>query len=132
MEKIDSVAGLKSAIQVLEDEQALKGQLLKKQFYSTYESFKPSKLIGSSLKEMISSPYLIDNVIDTGISLATGYLSRRIVVGASSNVIRRLIGTLVQVGVSKLVTKQAGNIKSVGQLAFRKIFRRRNANSHAK
>jgi hypothetical protein len=132
MEKITSVAELKSAIMVLEDEQDLKMQSLKKQFYLTYESFKPSKLIGSSLKEIISSPYMIDNVIDTGISLATGYLSRRIVVGASSNIIRRLIGTLVQVGVTKLVTKQAGTIKSVGQLAFRKIFHKRKANSYMK
>jgi len=127
MEKITSVAGLKNAIQVLEDEQVVKGQILKEQFYLTYESFKPGKLIGLTLKEMVSSPYLIDNVIDTGISLATGYLSRRIVVGASGNIIRRLIGTLVQVGVTKLVAKQAGNIKSIGQLAFQQIFRRKEA-----
>lgn len=132
MEKITSVAELKRAIMVLEDEQDLKLQSVKKQFYLTYESFKPSKLIGSSLKEMISSPYLIDNVIDTGISLATGYLSRRIVVGASGNIIRRLIGTLVQVGVTKLVTKQAGNIKSIGKLAFQQIFLRRKAKSQVR
>jgi hypothetical protein len=129
MEKITTVTGLKNAIQVLEDEQAIKGQLVKDQFYLTYESFKPAKLLGSSLKEIITSPYLIDNVIDTTISLATGYLSRRIVVGASSNIIRRFLGTILQVGVTKLVAKQAGNIKSIGQLAFQKIFRKKEANS---
>ncbi len=123
MEKITSVTGLKDAIHQLEEEQAVKGQQLKDQLFKTYDSFKPSKLIGSSLKEIISSPYMIDNVIDTGISLATGYLSRRIVVGASGNIIRRLLGTLLQVGVTKIVAKHSGNIKSIGKLAFQQIFR---------
>jgi len=38
MENITSAAGLKNAIQLLEAEQADKGQLLKAQFYLTYES----------------------------------------------------------------------------------------------
>lgn len=125
MEKITSVTGLKDAIHQLEEDQAVKGQLLKDQLFKTYDSFKPSKLIGSSLKEIISSPYMIDNVIDTGISLATGYLSRRIVVGASGNIIRRLLGTILQVGVTKIVAKHSGNIKSIGKLAFQQIFRKK-------
>jgi hypothetical protein len=132
MEKITSVAGLKNAIQLLEEEQASKVQVFKEQLFLTYESFKPAKLIGSTLKEMITSPYLIDNVIDTGLSLATGYLSRRIVVGASSNIIRKLIGTVLQVGVSKLVANNTKNIKSIGQQAFRLIFHKRKANTNTK
>lgn len=125
MEKITSVTGLKDAIHQLEEEQAVKGQQLKDQLFKTYESFKPSRLIGSSLKEIITSPYMIDNVIDTGISLATGYLSRRILVGASGNIVRRVIGTILQVGVTKFVTRHTGNLKSIGKLAFQQIFRKK-------
>src|SRR5665647_2376488 len=71
MDKITSVAGLKHTIQILEEEQAIKGQRLKEQLYLTYESFKPAKLIQSTLKDLVSSPYIIDNLIDTTLSLAT-------------------------------------------------------------
>ena len=45
MQNITSTAGLKNAIQLLEAEQAVKGQLLKEQFYITYESLKPVNLL---------------------------------------------------------------------------------------
>jgi hypothetical protein len=125
MEKITSVAGLKNAIQILEDDQAIKGKLLKDQFYRTYESFKPAKLLGSTLKEMVASSYLIDNVIDTTVALASGYLTRRIVVGASGNILRRLLGTVLQVGVSKFMANHSDNIKAASQFAFRNIFRKK-------
>ncbi len=125
MEKINSVAGLKNAIQLLEEEQAVKGRLVKEQFYLTYESFKPAKLLGNTLKEMVASPYMIENIIDTSISLATGYFAKKFVVGASSNVIRRLIGAVLQYGITNLVAKNADNIKSVGQFAFQQIFHKK-------
>ena len=126
MKNITSVAGLKNAIQLLEDEQAYKGQLLKEQFYLTYESFKPGKLLGSTLKEMIASPYFVENVIDTTIGLATGYLSRKIVVGASSSLIRRFLGSILQSGVTSFVTKHPDTIKSVGQTILQNIFRKKD------
>jgi hypothetical protein len=125
MKNTTSVARLKKNIQLLEEEQAFKGQLLKEQFYLTYESFKPGKLLGNTLKEMVASPYFVENVIDTTIGLATGYLSRKIVVGASSNIIRRLLGSLLQTGVTSFVTKHPDTIKSVGQAFLQNIFRKK-------
>lgn len=122
MKKITSVAELKEAIQLLEKEHAVKEQLMKEQLFLTYESFKPAKLLGSTLKEMIASPYFVENVIDTGVGLATGYLTRKIVVGASSNIIRRFLGYALQAGVANFLTKNADGIRSVGKLAFQNIF----------
>jgi hypothetical protein len=129
MKNITSVAGLKNAIQLLEDEQAGKGQLLKEQFYITYNSFKPGNLLGGTLKEMVSSPYLIENIIDTTISIATGYLAKKIVVGASSNMIRRLLGSVMQLGVTNLVTKHPDTIKRIGQFVFQRFFHKKEMDS---
>jgi len=82
MENIISTAGLKNAIQLLEAEQAMNWQRLKEQFYPTCESLKPVNLLKSTLKDMISSPYLIENILSTVLSLATGYLSKKIVASA--------------------------------------------------
>ncbi len=125
MEKINSVAELKNAIQILEDEQAVKGKILQDQLYLTYESFKPAKLIHSTLKDLVSSPYMLDNIIDTTLSLATGYISKRLVVGASSNIIRRILGTVIQVGASKFISNHTGAIKSFGVQALTQIFRKK-------
>jgi len=129
MNNITSVTELKNAIKLLEAEQSIKGQLLKEQFYLTYESFKPVKLLGNTLKEMVSSPYMVENIIDTTISIATGYLSKRIIVGASSNIIRRLLGSVLQYGVTNLLHKNADTIKSVGKIAFQQIFGKKEKNS---
>jgi hypothetical protein len=129
MEKINYVAWLKSEIQILEEEQVIKGQQLKDQLFLTYESFKPAKLIQSTLKDLVTSPHMIDNVIDTALSIATGYVSKRIVVGASSNIIRRILGTLIQVGATKFISNHSGAIKSFGQMAFQQIFRKKEKKS---
>ena len=125
MGKINYVAKLKSDIQILEEEQRVKGQQLKDQLYRTYESFKPARLLGLTMKEMVSSPHFVDNVIDTTIGLATGYLSRRIVVGSSANIMRKLLGTILQAGVTKIVTMHSDTVKSYGKLAFQQIFRKK-------
>jgi len=124
MEKITSVAGLKNAIQILEEEQVVKEQRMIEQFFITYESFKPAKLLGSTLKDMMASPYLVENIIDTTISIATGYLSRKIIVGASSNIVRRILGSIMQAGVSNLVARHPDTIRTVGQ-ALLQVFRKR-------
>jgi hypothetical protein len=129
MDKITSVAGLKHTIQILEEEQAIKGQRLKEQLYLTYESFKPAKLIQSTLKDLVSSPYIIDNLIDTTLSLATGYITKRIVVGASSNIIKRIIGSIIQVGATKFISNHTDAIKSFGKFAFKRNIRKKDVNS---
>ena len=67
MQKISSVSGLKSAILVLEDEQRIKGQLLKEQLYVTYESLKPANLIRKTLQDVFSSQSLMDDISGTAI-----------------------------------------------------------------
>src|SRR5450759_3449830 len=121
MENITSTAALKNAIQLLEVEQALNGQLLKEQFYFIYESFKPVNLLKSTLKDITSSPFLIDNILGTAMGLATGSLSKKIFIGASGNMFRKLIGSILQVGITNVVARHPDTIKSFGQFIFQHI-----------
>src|SRR4030065_834975 len=105
METITSATGLKNAIQLLEAEQAANWQLLKEQLNITYRSFKPINFLTNSFNNMVSSPYLIENILGTTLGLATGYLSKKIVVGASANIFRRLFGSLMQLGVTNAVAR---------------------------
>lgn len=127
MENISSTADIKKAIQLLEEEQAVKGQLLKEQFYITYESLKPVNLLKNTIDEISSSPYLIDNILGAVTGVASGYLSKKVVVGASGNIFRKLLGAFIQFGVTNLVASHPDEIKFFSQLIFQRIFHKNEA-----
>jgi hypothetical protein len=125
MQNITSSAGLKDAIKLLEAEQEIKARLLKEQLYLTYESLKPVNLIRHTLKEISSSPYLIDNLSGTAMGLLSGFLSKKIFVGSSGNLIRKLIGSILQFGVTNVVAQNSDVIKSIGQAILQHYFRKK-------
>jgi hypothetical protein len=129
MQKITSSTELKNAIQFLEEEQAIKGRLLKEQVFITYESLKPVNLLKSTLKDLSSSPYLIENIVGSAVGLASGYVSKKIVVGASANIFRKMIGSILQFGVTNLVAQRPDAIKSLGQYFIRQIFHKKEKDS---
>src|SRR5450759_2591331 len=107
MQNITSKAGLKDAIQLLEAEQAIKGQLLKDQFYLTYESLKPVNLLMHTLKEISSSPYLIDNISGTAMCFACVFLSIIIFVVSSVHLFMSLIGSILHFGLTNIVAQNS-------------------------
>jgi hypothetical protein len=129
MQIITSTSDLKNAIQLLEVEQADKGQLLKEQFYLTFESLKPVNLIKNALKDISSSPYLVDNIVGTAMGLATGYLSKGIFIGTSGNKIKRLIGTIMQFGITNVIAQNSDSIRSFSRSLFRHVFRKKELNT---
>jgi hypothetical protein len=129
MQNITSIAGLKNSIQLLEAEQSIKEQLLKEQLFLAYESLKPVNLIRHTLKEISSSPYLIENISGSAMGLLSGFLSRKIFVGSSGNLFKKLIGSVLQFGVTNIVAQNSDVIKSVGQTVLHHFFRKKELNS---
>jgi CRISPR/Cas system CSM-associated protein Csm5 (group 7 of RAMP superfamily) len=125
MQKITSTAGLKRAIQLLEAEKAANGKLLKEQLVNTYESFKPSSLLRSTLQDISSSPNLIENILGTALGLGAGYLSRSILPGVTAMKFGKLLSPVLQVGVTNFVAKQSGNLRSAGEVMLLRIFRKK-------
>ena len=132
MQNITSIAELKDAIQVLEVEQGIKEQLFKEQLYLTYESLKPINILKKTLKELGSSPYLMDNISGTAMGLASGFLSKKIFVGASGSIIRKLIGSILQFGITNVVAQNSSIIKSIGQAIFQYFLHKKEMNSYSR
>jgi hypothetical protein len=105
MQNINSVAQLKMAIKLSEVDRDLKEQILKAQFFFIRESLRPANIIKNGLNKMVSSPNLINNILGTVLGLATGYMSKKIVVGTSTNILRRVLGNILQFGITKAVVK---------------------------
>ena len=115
MQKINSAAALRDAITQLEIAHAEEGKMLKQQFHLAYESIKPMNLIKSTFKEAIESPDLKDNIINTSVGLAAGYLSKLLFVNISHSPIRKLLGIALQFGITQVVAKNPEAIKSFGK-----------------
>jgi hypothetical protein len=126
MQSITSYEGLRNAIRLLEIEQGIKGQQLKDQLHITYESLRPINLISNTLKELSSSRYMTDNISAAAMGLVSGFLSKKIFVGTSGNAFRRLIGSILQYGITNLVSQNSEVIKSFSQSLFQYFFRKKN------
>jgi hypothetical protein len=125
MEPITSLAELKNAIQILEFEQTVKEQLLKEQLNITYESLKPVNLIKSALNEVVSSPYIIDNIIGVAMGLTSGYITKKIALSKSGSIIRKILGTLLEFGITNIVAQNTDSIKSFGQSIYQYFLRKK-------
>jgi hypothetical protein len=125
MEKITCAAELKIAIQNLEFEQEVQGQLLKEHFFLTFDSLKPANLIKNTLQDITSSPYLLDNMLGSVMGMFTGFISKKIAVGASHNLFRKMAGSLLQFGVTNLVAQHSDILKTVGNFIIDRIRHRK-------
>jgi hypothetical protein len=129
MQKVTSVAELKDAIQLLELEQADKENLLKEHLHTTFESFKPANLIARALNDINKSPYLIENILGAGVGLVTGFYSNKLIFNPRGSKLKKLIGVILQFGVTNLVARNQGTIKSFGQVIFKHLANRKRMNS---
>ena len=96
---------------------------LKNQFYSTCESLKPINLVKDSFKELVQSSDLKGDILDTTLSLATGYLSKKVITGFGQTPIKNFFGTLFQIGITNVVSKNIVDLKSE-VLSFLKRFKK--------
>jgi hypothetical protein len=128
MQNITSSADLKNAILLLEIEQATNKLLLKEQLNIAYESLKPINIIRKTLRDIALSQDLSDNILGTASGLASGYLSKKIFIGTSGNLFRKLIGSILQFGVTKVVSQHPDVIKSFGKLILQYLLRKRATN----
>jgi hypothetical protein len=125
MQKISSTLELKEAIRQLESQKVDQLKLLKEQFNLTRENFIHVNVIKNAFGEAVTSPLLINNVIGAVIGISAGYFSKKLFVGSSANQLRRLIGNMIQLGITTFAAKKPEFIQSIGKQIFHRIARNR-------
>ncbi len=121
MGKITSLTELKESILLLEIKQTCDGILLKEQIHTTYQSLKPVNIIQGAFNKVISSPDLKKNIVSAAIGLTTGFVAKKIFVGASINPLKKLLGIVLEMVVANKVAKNADGIKTIGGIILKKI-----------
>lgn len=127
MQNITSYEELENAIQRLEAELSANKHAFKEQFFITLDSLKPIRIIESTLKEIATSPSVTNSVLGTTIGMATGYLSKKIAVGKSDNVVRKLLGSFLQLGITNIIAQNPETIKAMGLYVINKIFNKKDS-----
>ncbi|MFN3916144.1 MAG: hypothetical protein ACK4K0_00255 [Flavobacteriales bacterium] len=112
MDAIKNTKDLNFAILLLEKKQTQEGGLLKEQFKLTYESLKPINLIRNAFKNLVTAPDFKEDLVNTSISLAAGYFSKKIAVGSTNNPFKQILGNFLQMGVTSTVSKNADAIRT--------------------
>jgi hypothetical protein len=114
MQKINSATDIKQLILQLENQQTIDLKRFKEQLNLTYENIKPINLVKNTFKQVVASEELTDNIVNTSVSLAAGYVSKILFEKASHSPFRKLVGTALLFGVTNLVAKKPHIVKSIG------------------
>jgi hypothetical protein len=125
MGTITTLHELKNAIHLLKTEQVLKGNALKEKFQKTYKSLKPVSIFINLAKDAISTPYVISAILTTTIGLATGFYTKKIIVGASAGIIRKLMGSAISSGVTAIIVRHPEVVTSAGKFIARFVSARK-------
>ena len=87
-----------------------------------YQEIQPVQIIKSSVKKLIDSNDLKDDLINASIGMAVGYVSESLFEGETHSQARKLLGTALVFGVTNLITKKPEFLKVVKE-GFMHLFR---------
>jgi hypothetical protein len=107
-----TAAEIKKRIEELEAKQALELEELKAQLRNTYSSLQPVNLIKSTIHEVVRAPEVKEDLLNAGLSLLAGYVAKKAVVGNPDSMLKKLLGDLLQLGVTASVAKHPDEIKA--------------------
>jgi hypothetical protein len=102
---------LEARILELEGLQAQQMTELKTSAVNIVGSISPSSLLKEAIKNITSFPEIKTKVIDTVIGIGTGFLGRKLYVGGSRNIFKKMAGSAVQLFVTNFVRRKMPAIR---------------------
>jgi len=121
--EIKNSADLRAAITALENKKQEQRRQLAISYHAFTNSLKPINLIKSTFNSVKDSPGLTGTLLNAGIGLGVGFLSKRMLIGKSAGLIKRFFGPAIQMGVASVVANNAGNFKTIGKRLLQTLFR---------
>lgn len=126
MKKLNETDALNELIQLNQQQYDTDLRLLKEQFHIAYESIKPINFIKNLVHEVTALPEIKEDLASNILGLATGFISKKIMIDEKGSTFKKVIGTVLQFAVANVVSKHSVNIKAVGTALFNNFFKRNN------
>jgi hypothetical protein len=121
---ISNKAELDAAIRELESKRVQQEQDLVNLYQVTRESLSPMNLIKEGFSRMTSMPNFQDGIIKTVTGIGAGVLSKKLFLGGSSNIIKKLLSNVVEFAVAKSTISNADKIKAFGISVYHNLFKK--------
>lgn len=99
-------SSLDKIIASLENKQKHEFLELKNQLDVTYESLKPINIINKTLVDLRNTPDIKHNLVESLISISGGYLSKKLLLGKSNSVFKKILGYVIQYGITNFISKK--------------------------
>jgi hypothetical protein len=106
MEKKYTAESLKKEIAELEIRHGKEVELLKEELENTINNLRPVNIVKGLLKEFYSSENVLDELINTAVSVTSGFVTKKIVIGKSKNQLLKLFGLALQFGMTTVIAKK--------------------------
>ena len=119
--EINNSIDLENAIALLSLKNKSQNSALKIQFADAVDSLKPARLLKAAVNNLADNPGVAKVAIGTIVAVEAGGLSKKLIVGKSGNIFRRIIGTVVELAVARSVLGNSAFIASKGIQLLRKI-----------
>lgn len=100
---------LDEAIALLEMEREMKFEELKDQMAITFQSMKPIHILNGALEDIKDFPEVKSNIVQLVVSLAGGYLSKKILLGNSKSTFKKIVGSILQYGITNFISKKVNS-----------------------
>ena len=97
---------LATAIKRLERKRMVMEEDLQNHFHVILEDLKPANIIKNTLHEVQESIPLKHNLLKIALGLGAGYFSRKLIVGKSAGLVKKVLGTALQFGITQFVAKK--------------------------
>lgn len=95
-----------NSIAFLKEKKAQQLLEVKQQFATTARNLKPSTVIKKTIMDLYEEPKLKTTVLNSTLSLITGMLSRKLVIGKSNSLVKSILGYFVQFATTKIVSNK--------------------------
>ena len=104
-------------IRILELEQMQIQQMaeLKSSAADIVDSITPANLLKSALKDVVQSPDLRNSAINTAIGIGVGFLGKKLFVGNSKNIFKKVSGSAVQFLIANFVRNKIPGLQKNNQ-----------------
>ncbi|MEL1252438.1 hypothetical protein AAEO57_01515 [Flavobacterium sp. DGU38] len=107
MNTIQTIDALNQQIKLLEGQQDREWCEIKDEIGDIKEILKPTNLIRNAVGELNEAIGLKSELAQSAINIGIGYLAKKIVIGKTDSAFKNILGSILQVAVTTLVTKPA-------------------------
>lgn len=120
--EIKNSADLRAAILELEDRKQREKQQLVENFHVFTESLSPVNLIKSTFNKVKETPGISGNILKAALGLGVGILSKRLLIGKSGGLVKRMLGSALEMGVMGVVAKNTDTLQYKAVRLFKNLF----------